>query len=172
MFKPLRKSSRNRFFMSRKKKEEIEREIFTSLKKTMKNTIKKTRKKKDENFEIKDGNKTYLVKYEGDRYDGETIYHDWEDENPVKLKEGEKIFNVYNKNEVNKHGYSERSIQDDGTGLPVKYTKKKGLMFFPNDDGGKVKRRTKRKRKRKRKRKTKRKTKRTKRKTKRKNHKK
>ena len=93
MFKTLRMSKRDRFFMSPKKKNEIEREILSRLKKTYEKKSKKT----DEIFEIKDGDKTYLVKYDGEKYDGKTIYHDWEEENPVNLKEGEKIFNVYNK---------------------------------------------------------------------------
>ena len=126
MFKTLRMSKRDRFFMSPKKKNEIEREILSRLKKTYEKKSKKT----DEIFEIKDGDKTYLVKYDGEKYDGKTIYHDWEEENPVNLKEGEKIFNVYNKNEVNKYGYSKKSIHDDGTGLPVKYTKKKRFDVF------------------------------------------
>ena len=35
---------------------------------------------------------------------------------------------MYNKNEVNKYGFNQKCIQDDGTGLPVSYTKKKGLQ--------------------------------------------
>ena len=147
MYKPLRKSERNREFMSPKKINEMEKELYTRLISNMKKSIKKKTKGDRENFEIKDGNKTYLIKYEGETYDGETIYHDWEEENPVKLKKGEKIYNVYNKNEVNKYGYVERSIQDDGTGLPAKYTKKKGLMFFPNDEGGIIKKTKKRRKK-------------------------
>lgn len=137
--------------MSPRKKGEIEKEILSRLKKS----YEKKYKKQDEIFEIRDSNKTYLVKYDGEKYDGKTIYHDWEDENPVNLKKGEKIFNVYNKNEVNQYGYSKKSIHDDGTGLPVKYTQKSGLMFFPNDggDGTRKKKRNKRKAPRKAKRK-------------------
>jgi len=131
-----RQSRFDRLFRSPKSKKEINKEIMNRLKNKMKKSVKSRKKMKnikEDVFDVPQYGTAYIAKFEGELHDGKTIYLDDENEKKVDFKKGDKIYTVYNKNEVNKHGFTKRSIRTDGDALPIKWNPKKGFVFYPYD---------------------------------------